>query len=146
MDTADEVTIAELQGLVTELLFLRGERDNFRRLSAQYDERVDETELKLVNMLEAAGMARFDTDEATIFRSSRSGARVPKTPAEREAFFAYLRERGLFDHMVTVNSQTLNSWLKEEMRNAEERGDIGFEVPGLNVEVRQVLSLRKRTA
>lgn len=141
----NETTVAELRHFIGRLVEAREERDYHRKLSAQCDAEVDELELKLMNMLEASNLPRFDTDEVTILRSSRTTAKVPKLPADRDAFFGYLRERGLFEDMATIHSNTLNSWLKEEAKIAEQAGVIELVVPGLTVEVRQILSVKKRT-
>jgi len=76
--------------------------------------------------------------------SKRYSVTVPKGAA-RDKFRAYLEEKGSFDTLWSVNSQTLSSWHKKEMEAAAVAGDINFTVPGISDPIyRNILSLRKR--
>lgn len=56
---------------------------------------------------------------------------MPKEPGAREQFFEYLKTKGLFEDLVSINHNTLNSFFKQEMEAAQESGDLGFAIPGL---------------
>ena len=51
--------------------------------------------------------------------------------SEGDQFFAYLKDRGLFDSVITVNSQTLNKLYRTELEAAFGRGEIDFQFPGI---------------
>ena len=55
--------------------------------------------------------------------------KTPKTPEAKKAFFDYLKSKGIFEDLVSVNHQTLNAFYKTEREQAE--GDPNFEIPGL---------------
>src|SRR3990167_8722461 len=102
-------------------------------------------EEELLSCMAQHGQTRYHSASyGTIFRVDKFSVKVPKTPEERDAFFKYLKERGLFESMITVNSQTLNSWHSEELAQAKLNGEIDFKVPGLNeVTLYSRLGLRK---
>lgn len=57
---------------------------------------------------------------------------MPKDPEKKEALFTYLKDKGQFEDLITINSATLNSYWKQELEEAkqEQRGD--FAIPGLD--------------
>jgi len=56
---------------------------------------------------------------------------VPKGDAKHE-FFNWLKERGMFEDMATINSNTLKAFYKEELAKAIEEGNLNFSIPGLS--------------
>ncbi len=106
---------------------------------------VRELEAKIINALESHGMDKFSTPEiGTISRYSKLSVKIPKTQEERELFFSYLKTNGVFDELITVNSQTLNAWYKEHLEMLAKKGDEKLEIPGLTeVTSYDVLSWRK---
>lgn len=62
-----------------------------------------------------------------------SSFRVPKDEENKKKFFEWLKAQGLYDAMITVNSQTLNGLLKEKEAAFYEEGGIAFEVPGIEM-------------
>jgi hypothetical protein len=61
----------------------------------------------------------------------KEGFRVPKDLESKKMFFAYLENKGVFDELISVNSNTLNSWAQAEIDAAEEAGNFDFQLPGL---------------
>ena len=49
----------------------------------------------------------------------------------REKFFNYLKGKGVFEQMITINSRTLNAFAKVELETANEEGVLDFQIPGL---------------
>lgn len=58
--------------------------------------------------------------------------KIPRTAEDREAFFDYLKSKGIFDQMISVNSQTLNSFAKAEFEASLDEGNVDFKIPGLS--------------
>lgn len=103
-----------------------------------------EIEHELLAILEAANLDKFHGENASVSIRTKSSWKVPKDPVAREAFFAFLRERGIFDEMITVHSQTLNSWANAEQEVAAASGNFQFAIPGLDEPV-EYKSLTLRT-
>jgi hypothetical protein len=88
-----------------------------------------EEEIKL--MMSAADLERFDGSNITVFLKEKTSVKVPREPEKKGAFFGYLREQELFDELATVNSQTLNSWYKQEIEVRRSKG-LSEAIPGLD--------------
>jgi len=66
----------------------------------------------------------------TISMAKRLSISHPKEPEAKGAFFDFLKQKGIFEDMVTVNSQTLNSWYRQEFELAKDEGRL-IEIPGI---------------
>lgn len=86
----------------------------------------------------------YDSELGKIILTTRFSVTVPKGD-EKERFFTYLKDRGIFEDMATVNSQTLNAWYRSEMDQAKENGDFDFQIPGIKEPMAyEQLQLRKK--
>jgi hypothetical protein len=143
MDT--ETTTVESLKSQTELIReLRKQETETSDLKKSITKQVEEAELKMVSLLNESGLKNFRCDAGLVSLAERLSVKTPKSPEDREAFFSYLRDKGLFDQMISVNSATLNSFYKNEFEAAKERGDDDFKIPGINEETMTViLSYRK---
>ena len=83
----------------------------------------------------------------TIYRQKSFSVRVPKDPVLKEDLFHWIRsEKGedVLRNMVSINSQTLNSFYKSELEAAKEKGDVDFAIPGIGTpEVYFKLGMRR---
>lgn len=95
--------------------------------------------------LEAGGLENFSSKSCTVSVQQKTSVKVPKSPEQREAFFGYLKERGVFEDLITVNSQTLNSWYNAEKEEFDKTNPEVFAIPGLDdVNDYTTLSVRKK--
>lgn len=89
-----------------------------------------EAEQEVIHILEENHLHTFDGSLLKMTPSVSLGWRVPQTQEDKAAFFDYLKQRGVFMDLVSVNSQTLNSFVKAE-RTLSGGGD-DFTLPGLS--------------
>jgi hypothetical protein len=101
-------------------------------------DRLAELQAKILVHLEQNEMEKFAVKGfGTYFLKSNFSVKVPKLDDDRIAFFGYLKEKGIFEQMITVNSMTLNAWYKQEMDALIERAGKGedvdpdFKIPGI---------------
>jgi hypothetical protein len=128
---AQPVAMKDVIDLVDRFYELREEKSALEKQKAALNEQLDAIEEKLLSHCEALELDQIAGSKAKVSVVNRFSWRVPKTLAEKDELFKYLRERKIFMEMVSVNSQTLNSFCKEEMESAKERGDFMFQVPGV---------------
>lgn len=110
-----------------------------RELIAQMEELVKaqnkilaQLEGKAVAYLKELGREKYQSPYGTISVAERWTWKQPQTPEQREAFFNYLRDKGVFDNMISVHAQTLNSFCNSEWDEAKKAGaGFDFRVPGL---------------
>lgn len=127
-----EVTISELNQRIEEIANLRSEEAEASRIKKEVTERLEKAENELIEVLTAANLKNFSAAAGKVVLAFRTSVRTPKLPEDKEAFYAYLKARGLYDSMVSVNSMTLNSLYKAEMEEAIARGESDFSIPGIN--------------
>jgi hypothetical protein len=132
MDVAQELTVAELDAKC-EALYLKGlELDKLDAERKILNEEYSKLEHEVIAYLQAFNKERYSAHFGTVSVVNRFSYKVPKTPEAREKFFNYLKEKGDYDALISVNSQTLNAYCKTELEAAVERGDSDFTVPGLD--------------
>lgn len=127
----EQITVDDIRRRTILLYELSQKKEEAKEQLRQVSSSYDKLEAELLGMMEANELDRFDIPECMVLRGSRTSWKTPKTPGERESFFSYLKQQGVYENMITVNSQTLNAWAKEEEAAAVSRGDLAFEIPGL---------------
>lgn len=129
---ADQVTIVQLQQLCDAVLSLRGEVEAKELEVKAMNTRLTNLENKALAYIRDMNLHNFKHAGFSFGIYRRRSWALPKTEDQRTAFFNYLRERGVYDAMVSVNSATYNSFLKEQFELAEKNGEsAGFQVPGV---------------
>jgi hypothetical protein len=143
--TAEDVTMAELEGLCKEIAEQRMVCDQVAAVKKEQDRLLDDKEKKLLDLLRLLEKDSFKSNVGTFSVSHRLSVRVPGNAEDKQAFFDYLKARGLFDQMITVNSQTLNSFYKAEFEAAKESGEgMDFAMPGIGEpSISETISFRK---
>lgn len=128
----NDITVKELDALVLEM-------KKQREITAEADAKLTEEnkklailEAKAVEHLDALGKDNYKSENGTIGFRNDWRFNLPADPDAWGNLFGYLKEKNLYDSMVTINSQKLNSFAKAEMKIAEEDGSImDFKIPGL---------------
>ena len=80
---------------------------------------------KILLLLKKSGKSKYFVDDiGTMSITQRSQVTVPKDRKSKEAFFNYLKSLGedVFYLLATVNSQSLNSWYKEQLDQHSDKG------------------------
>jgi len=124
-------TIKMLQTLVSELWDVRAQIDSEKQILSMFNAQKEKLESLIIRAMQTSELERFDGDKCTVFRKSKSSVKVPASPQEKKQLLDYLKSIGMFDSMITVNSQTLNSWYNKEIEIARSNGKSEFQVPGI---------------
>ncbi len=142
------LTLTEMETLVSDWLATEAELDAQKKaIIAPLQTKLDALEGKLLEQLEAAGIKSYSAKAVTVTRAVRYTVATPKTPAEKGAYFDWVRGKSedLYWAQMSVNSQTLNSFYKEQMEIAKDAGDMDFAIPGLGEpQAKPYLMRRKR--
>lgn len=83
------------------------------------------------NVLEAMELDSLKAHGFTFYIEEKESVKTPKTLEEKRLFFEYLQSIGMYDEMVSINSQTLNSLFKTMSEKAAEEGILDFVMPGI---------------
>lgn len=112
------------------------QREATDKIKAEYqaeNKKLEELEAKLLNALEEHKLKSFKSEYGDVGVRERRSVKIPQGD-NRSLFFEYLKEKGEFDALITVNSQTLNGWYNEEQEKAKNAGEL-FYVPGLEIPI-----------
>lgn len=126
-----ENTLKNLAELCDKAFDLRSQIDQEQALVDEKKKALMEMQAQIQATLEEAGLESFKANSGTAYIQERTSFKIPVNPEEREAFFKYLKDKGAFDSLITVNYQTLNSFCKVELENALKEGDVNHKIPGI---------------
>lgn len=142
----DSISLQEFEAICKEVFDRRTALDEAREVLKLQDEELSKLERKVLSYL-----THFKKDKhhvtglGTIGIINRKSVKVPQDATEKQAFFKWLQEKGIFWDYTTVNSQKLNSLYKAEYEIAGEEGRLAdFKIPGVGAPtVFQSISVRK---
>ena len=137
--------ISEFIGKVKEYIDLRHKKAELSAQEAAIQEQLKALEANILQGMEQSEQDKISVEGlGTIYRIDRFTVQTPKSRYDKKALFSFLEERGIFNEMVSVNSQTLNAFYKEENAAALKRGDVDFKLPGVGEpKLSQSLGFRK---
>lgn len=137
------VTTEELNNLSEEISKLRLEESEISYKKKQVTERLLQLETKMIELLIMSQIQSYRSPSGLCSISKRMSVKLPKTQEDKLAFYNYLKEIGIYEQMVTVNSMTLNGFYREEFEKAEQEGK-EVNIPGIKeVTFIPTLSFRK---
>ncbi len=130
-EDAQQISVVEIEQEVEELIKMREEHAQLDRQAKDMKNELTTKQGKLQAKLESLGLESYKGKAGTFSFRMIQGFKVPADMEAKLQFFDFLKEKGVFDEIVTVNSQTLNSWVQSEIEAAETQGNFDFKVPGL---------------
>ena len=124
--------LEDFNALGKELFEQRAKYETAKALSSEEYAKLESIERRVMTAMEEHDMksAKIPGCGLVIMQVDTS-YKIPRTAEDRAAFFGYLKERGIFDQMISVNSKTLNSFAKEEFLVSVKEGNVDFKIPGL---------------
>ena len=144
MEASREMTISEFESLMDTAF---EKKEEIRKISEE--KKAKEGELSEMSRVILAEFTRLDktsykTRWGNVVRTQKYSVSLPKEDGEKSELFGYLKDKGIFDTLVTINYQTLNSFYSQERDAAKEEGRYDFKIPGLAApKVHEYLSFKK---
>jgi hypothetical protein len=126
-----QMTVEQLNELVSHLFDLREDKEEAEAELSGINDEIKQAEGKILEVLTELELDNFKGTRGTVTQVTKQAYKIPATPEEKVQFFDYLKSQGVFDGMISVNYNTLNSWAEKEVEAAKERGDMFFTIPGL---------------
>lgn len=138
-------TVQSLNTLANEIADLRDEEAKASLVKKDVADRLEAKEIQMREALEANGITEFASPRGKFYIAYRSSVKVPRTPEELAALTAYLQSQGAYDLVFKPNSQSLNSFVKEEFEKAKRDGRDDFVVPGCGeMTLTPILNFRRK--
>lgn len=127
-----ELTVFELDTVCEALFQKRKELDDLKEKASKLQEEYDALQSQVIAHLQSFSKDRYSLPFGTITIVDKFSYKIPRTTEDRAKFFQYLKEKGEYDALISVNSQTLNKYCRDELEAAKERGDYNFAIPGIS--------------
>lgn len=135
-------TTEQFEALCERAWELQKEKDALALHEKKINEELEPLKAKIIEHLEFFEKTRHDTKHGAFILSRKTSVKLPD---DKREFYQYLKDKNIFEDMVTVHSNTLNAWYKQEMEAAIERKDADFKIPGLGLPTTYTtVSLRKK--
>jgi hypothetical protein len=126
------VSLAEITSLQDQLLELDGMKDTLEDQLKKISEEMGAKKAKLIAYLNEVKMTSFRTPLGMAMVQKRFRVNLPTSPESWSMFWDYLKERGHYETLRTINHQKLNGWYSAELDAAVAKGEVGFSPPGLD--------------
>ena len=115
----ENTSLVDFQQQIMALWQQKAVVDAVKERQATEVKKLEEMKRKIMASMEEAEIEKQHIKGVgTVYRQQKFSWKVPKENEKREAFFGFLRDKGVFESMITVNSQTLNAFCKEELAQA----------------------------
>jgi hypothetical protein len=129
---AKKYTIQEFEAMCEKIAAQRAVVAEHEELLEEQKQICKKLEAEAMQALESEGLKSYKGKKGAVTQEVRLSVKIPQSDEDRESFFNYLRERDIYNAMISVNSTTLNSWYAKEFELAKDAGrGLGFKVPGI---------------
>lgn len=135
-----DVSVQVLRSKVDQFLTLKKKIKDQEAIVSDLNKELLPVTAELNEIMEAMDIQRFEGSLGKITRVKIDYVSNPATEEQKEQFNEYLKEQGLFDDMVSVHHQKLNSFYRDQLEQAIEKGE-ELIIPGL--EPKQRVEIRK---
>lgn len=129
----NDITLKELDNHIKELLEFRDEYAEAKKKASEINTKVEEKENFVLDLLTKVGRNSYDAEGlAKVTKCMQTSYKVPKDIDKKQMLFNYIQGKYGADTLmglVSINSQTLNSWAKSELENPEVKVIPGLDLP-----------------
>ena len=134
-DQAEPINTQELDAMVVEMKELEDDYRAKKQVSTDAYNEWQKKRLMVLDTLKKANKKKYPVDGVgTVSVVKTAKYKMPADPGEKEKFFKWLQEYGkevYFDY-ATVNYNKFNSFCKNEVALAAERGEV-LDIPGVDL-------------
>lgn len=124
------VDLVAFDTLCREIFLQKRRVEDAEEVVSKANAELERLKAEAMKIMKDSGKEKFFVEGmGTIYIHNRYSVTVPKEPSRRQEFFNYLKDKGVFEDIITVNHQTLNSYWKQEWETAGSSPD--FEIPGV---------------
>jgi len=134
-----EINLSELQEACKKMFIQKAKVAKMKELKTIEEKIFSDMENGIIDMLEHHNLKTFDTGFGKVTRTNKPYAKI----TDKDALGKFLKERGIFEDLITFNAAKMNSFYNEEMDRAKENMDLDFKVDGMEISSNRVkLSVR----
>lgn len=142
------VTVEQVEELAKKIKDKRAEKEEKAEILSKCNQELDELEQKAVLMLKEIGKSSYKGEHGTLTKVVKWQVKQPETEEDREKFFGWLKEKGIYEQVISVNSQKLLSLYLQEwdaVKQSDPMDALNFRIPGIKEATSyETLSFRKK--
>lgn len=142
---AASVTVEMLDQLVYDIAEKKKAIEAAELVTTNLNKEKSALEMKCVQFLKALNREKYVTPNGAVKINAKWRVNLPKTDADKQALFDWMREQGIFDKFATVNANSLNALYMAEWEAAKRAGHgLEFSMPGIGErKFSEILEYRK---
>lgn len=145
---AQDLSAVTIQELEVKIKLYQEQKDKVEQAEAEVErlkKEMNNTGQWLQEFMTQHNKTSYKSCYGNLVLTTKFSVSMPKEPEKRDALFGYLKEKGIYDTMITINHQTLNSYYKEEMEAHLNKGELDFTLPGVSEpSAHRTISLRRK--
>jgi hypothetical protein len=143
-ERTEPISVEELEAMVEEAFDLKRQHAEAKKTASAIHHDLTMLQAKIGVELDKLKKDSYHAKKGIFSKREEPYYRLPQDDDNRKKFFDYLKERGVYDTMITVNARSLQSFVKQEVEIKEDEGDFDFVPSGIELgEYRTVYSMRK---
>jgi len=130
-ESKDIIDLKAVEDLCQQMFYMRDSIQHKEALLSEEKAALRNMQAKMLQILNDHGKSNYKSNHGNVSVMRKLSVKCPKEPVARKDFFDYLKEKGIFEDLVTVHSQTLNAFYKTEWEAAKVSGVMDFAMPGI---------------
>lgn len=124
-----EITVQELEARQSEIFKQRDIYEEAKEKSNEEYHKLEAMKSEHAQILEALGKTEYRSSAGLFSYKYEENYKLDEE--NKHKLFEYFKTKGIFNSMITVNHQKLNSWVKEEINSFEEFGLYDAKIDGV---------------
>ena len=139
-------SLLEMEALMELLAEAKSQLEELADVEKKIQENRKKLENQILKKLKEVGNTSYVSKFGRASIKTTLSYKIPKDLEAKEQLFEYIKSKGddVYMSLLSVNSQTLNAWAKQETQNAIESGVFPFSIPGLDEPISyETISFRK---
>ncbi len=129
----ENITFKELDDLIGEIAKGEKEIEEFERKVKELRKPLIPMYIKVTEYLKSLNREDYISPHGKVKVILRENIRMPQTPELKDKLWAWMREKGIYDHYATVQANSLKALFMKERDAAVDRGEdmMTFALPGM---------------
>lgn len=115
-----KITVDELQEKCRLLFEKRKAYEEAKAEATKLLADYSDAEYEITEILLSLEMKSFSSQYGNITLRKKEYYPVPKSTEQKEAIRKYMEDKGIFNELWSIHSQSYNSWVKQELEIAKE--------------------------
>jgi len=128
----DNITLQEFEELCAKSYGVKDMVDALEDQVKGLNETKAAIDQRIIMHMQKHNKTSYKTQHGTVIAATRFGVSLPKDPDQLDALYGHLKKAGHFENLISINHMKLNSYYKQEMEVAKEKGDFDFKIPGVD--------------